>query len=200
MIACHDEVKYEVGAVAMMAFNPSSVRDEPALFQCHAGDSNANTPSTLPSNTNDTRGDILIRNCFKNGTDLIIDIRVTDLDAKSYQSRSPEKVLAEQEREKKRKHLSNCLDMRRNFTPFVVSTDGMYGKEAKTLLQHLSRKLAAKWQKPYSQVCGYVFARMSVAIVRATHLCLRGSRIPASQMSYRRQEWEGGAGLGMFHY
>jgi hypothetical protein len=35
-------------------------------------------------------------------------------------------------------------------------------------------------------VCGYVDARVSIAIVRATHLCLRGSRVPTSQMSNRR--------------
>ncbi len=37
-----------------------------------------------------------------------------------------------------------------------------------------------------------------IAIVRATHLCLRGSRIPTSQMSDRRPQWEGNAGLGLF--
>jgi hypothetical protein len=48
--------------------------------------------------------------------------------------------------------------------------------------------LAAKWEKPYSQVCGYVNARMSIAIVRTTHLCLlRGSRIPTGRMSRHTQ-------------
>ena len=60
-------------------------------------------------------------------------------------------------------------------TSFVVSTDGLLGKEAKILLKKLSAMLAEKWEKPYSEVCGYVNARMSIAIVRATHLCLRGS-------------------------
>jgi hypothetical protein len=31
-----------------------------------------------------------------------------------------------------------CLEQRRTFTPFVVSTDGLIGKEAKTLLKKLS--------------------------------------------------------------
>jgi hypothetical protein len=53
---------------------------------------------------------------------------------------------------------------------------------AKTLLKKLSSLLAEKWEKPYSVVCGYVNAQMSIAVVRATHLCLRGSRIPTSQM------------------
>lgn len=29
--------------------------------------------------------------------------------------------------------------------------------------------LAVKWQKAYSQVCGFINARVSIAIVRVTH-------------------------------
>jgi hypothetical protein len=32
----------------------------------------------------------------------------------------------------------------------------LLGKKAKTLLKKLSVLLAEKWEKPYSQVCGYV--------------------------------------------
>jgi hypothetical protein len=37
----------------------------------------------------------------------------------------------------------------------VVSTDGLIGKEAKTLLKNLPSLSAEKWEKPYSVVCGY---------------------------------------------
>jgi hypothetical protein len=125
-------------------------------------------------------------------------VRITDTDAKTYRSKDPAKVLAQHEREKKKKYLEACLERRRHFTPFVVSADGMIGKEAKVMMKRLSALLAEKWQKPYSEVCGYVNARMSIAIVRATHLCLRGSRIPASRISTRRVQWEDSAGLGLF--
>ncbi len=82
----------------------------------------------------------------------------------------------------------------------MVSTDGLLGKEAKTLLKKLSSVLSEKWGKSYSEVCGYVNARMSIAIVRATHLCLRGSRVPASRMSNRRPQWEDKAGLSLFRH
>jgi hypothetical protein len=55
----------------------------------------------------------------------------------------------------------------------VVSTNGLFGREAKTLLKKLSSLLAKKREKPYSEVCGYVNAQMSITIVRATHLCLQ---------------------------
>jgi hypothetical protein len=148
----------------------------------------------LHKNQGDERGDVLVRGFWKNGTDCIIDIRCTDIDAKSVLSKDPAKVLENQEREKKKKYLGACLAQRRHFTPFVVSTDGLLGREAKRFLSTL---LVVKWEKPYSHVCGYVNARMSIAIVRATHLCLRGSRIPTSRMS-RLPQWEDTAGLSLF--
>ena len=96
------------------------------------------------------------------------------------------------------RYLGACLENRRHFTPFVLSVDGLLGREAKTFLKRLAGKLAGKWDKPYSQVCGYVKARLSIAAVRATHLCLRGSRVPAAHnISNRFSQWEDGAGLSM---
>jgi hypothetical protein len=47
-------------------------------------------------------------------------------------------------------------------------------------------------------VCGYVNAQISIAIVWATHLCLRGSCIPMSHMSNRCLQWEDKAGLSLY--
>jgi hypothetical protein len=38
---------------------------------------------------------------------------------------------------------------RHHFSPFVVSTDGLLGKEAKTLLKKLSALLTENWETPY---------------------------------------------------
>jgi hypothetical protein len=69
------------------------------------------------------RGNVLIRGlCWQQGTDAIIDVRITDLDTKSNISRAPMKVLAAHEREKKKRKylLEPCLEQRRHFSPFVV--------------------------------------------------------------------------------
>jgi hypothetical protein len=84
----------------------------------------------------------------------------------------------------------------RHFTPFVCSTNGMLGREAATFAKRLAAKLAAKWQRTYSQVCGYVKARLSIAIVRATHLCLCAVSLPTK--SAPDTLWEDGAGLALF--
>jgi hypothetical protein len=112
---------------------------------------------------------------------------VTDTDAKLYRSQDPHKVLARQEREKKKMYLQSCLEQRKHFTPFVVSTDGLIGREAGELLKRLFLRLADKWERPYSVFRGFVSTRMSIAIVRAPYLCLRGLRVPFSQISRRLQ-------------
>jgi hypothetical protein len=83
-----------------------------------------------------------------------------------------------------------------------VPWTGMLGREATTFFKRLAAKLATKWQRPYSAVCGYVNARLSIVIVRATHLCLRGSRraqnqCPSSSMG--RRSWFSAFSLLNYH-
>jgi len=72
----------------------------------------------------------------------------------------------------------------------------MFGFEALAFLKRLAKLLAEEWEKPYSIVRGFINARMSFALVRATNRYITGSRIPASNKS-NRFRWEGGAGLGL---
>jgi hypothetical protein len=207
VISRHDEIQDELIELASKAFSPSKVCDEPTSLKCRNSEvksdeeSNENSVKRLFRNQrNEDRGDILIRGLWERGTDAIIDVRVTDVDTKSKRSKDPHKVLAAHEREKKKKYIGTCLEQRRHSSPFVVSTDGLLGKEVKMLLKKLSARLAEKWEKYCSEVCGHVNARMSIAIVRATHLCLRGSRIPTSKMCNRLPQWEDKAGLGLFRH
>jgi hypothetical protein len=62
--------------------------------------------------------------------------------------------LKTQEKEKKREYHNLCLEQRRHFTLFVVSTAALKGKEAKTSLKKLSSLLGEEWEKPYSVVSG----------------------------------------------
>ena len=131
-------------------------------------------------------------------TDTIVDVAFVNVDSASYRSSDPVKVLEGKERSKKRKYLHPCLEQRRHFTPFVVSCDGLIGREAATFLRKLASRLAKVWTQPYSHVAGFLRARMSIAIVREQHRCLRGPRSPSSRMSEKRPQWEDGAGLHLF--
>jgi hypothetical protein len=77
-----------------------------------------------------------------------------------------------------------------------------FGTEESKFAEETVRLLPLEnWEKPYSEVHGYVNARMIIVIVRAAHLCLGGSHLPTSKMSKRlRQSWEDKAGLGLFRH
>ena len=153
---------------------------------------------TTPPGDSEQKGDLLIRDLWKNGTDSIHDMRVVNTDAKSYWGRSPEKYLEEAERAKKKMYLEACLQQRRHFSPFVASVDGLLGVEATATLKRIASRLASKWKQPYSQTCGYVTSRVAITMVRATHRCIRGLRVPAHRISVQRPQWEDGAGLALF--
>jgi len=91
----------------------------------------------------------------------------------------------------------HCLEQRRHFTPFVVSCEGLLGKEADVFLKRLSTKIADKWHRLYSQTISFVKARFAISLVRAKNRCFRGSRIPTGRISHR-VDWEDGAGLGFY--
>jgi hypothetical protein len=107
-------------------------------------------------------------------------------------------VLEAHERKKKKKYCKAFLEQCWHFSPFLDSTDGLLGKESHTLLKKLSALLVEKWEKPYSEICSYFNARMSIAMDKATHICLQGSQIPMNQMRKRHRQWEDKAGLGLF--
>ena len=207
----HDEIAGELMDWAAKALTNSAVKPEPYIQLDHIAAKNSakqpqpkkqtNNPPTMPPDLQPTkdgeRGDIVIRGLFQRGLESIVDVRVTDTDANQHCNQDPMKALATQEKEKKRKYLANCLEQRRSFIPFVVSVDGMLGYEANNLIKCIAKKLADKWKFPYSVVCGLIRSRMSIAIARAAHLCIRGSRVSALRIT-RSPLWEDSAGVGLY--
>ena len=157
----HNEVRDAFGDLASLVWSP--VVKEPVVNDGSAG------ADTLIA-------DMCVRGVWEAQTEALFDIRVIDTDARSYCTRSPKDVLGTAEGEKKHKYLQACQDRRATFTPLCVSVDGMLGSEAEFFVRRLGDFLAAKWERPYSVVMGWVRARLSFAILRATLLCVRGSR------------------------
>ena len=205
----HDEISATLGQLCVQALGKSTVYAEPRINyirQPKTDDSpsdsttNSNTPPqpTLPS---DERGDLLVKNVWSPGTDCIIDVRMTDTDSASSLDDTPEEALAKHEQQKKRKYVNSCLKQRRTFTPFVLSVDGLLGREANSLLKAISTHLAEKWDQPYSIVRGYANAKISIAALRACHQCIRCSRIPSTRICRDRwfdKPWDDGTGLHLF--
>jgi hypothetical protein len=88
------------------------------------------------------------------------------------------------------------LERRKDFVPLVYSVDGISGREAKSAERRLASALAWKWKRHYSEMCGYVRARMALSVVRANTLLIRESRV---RQSRPRMHMEDGAAMAGWH-
>ena len=168
----HNEVRDALGDIASLANR--KVTKEPVVRE---PDEMRNLPALV--------ADLGVRGVWQPQTEALFDIRVIDTDAQSHAERSVEAVLTSAEKEKKRKYNEAAMARHASFSPFVVSVDGRMGREARVFLKRLAEKLTMRWQKPYSEVMGWVQARMSFATLRATNRCIRGSRL----------RWRSGLGM-----
>ena len=103
----------------------------------------------------------------------LFDVHVVDTDAQSYVSCSVADVLV---KEKKRKYRLAAEARHASFSPFVISVDGALGKETALFLGRIADQLSVTWGRSYGNVLGCLKARLGFAVIRATNICLRGSR------------------------
>ena len=200
VILRHDRLKKEWHRLCADALKPAAVTDEPFIHS--SPDRNQLTQSAANGQPGtvapELRGDVAALGFWSRDRETIFDIRITDADSKSQRNTTNEKVLAKHEKEKKKTYGEACANRRKHFTPLVFTVDGMRGKEANAAMKRLAATLAAKWSRPYSQVCGYVRSRLSLALVRSANSCLRGTRDPSNRVS--RPAWEAGGGLSLYQY
>ena len=121
--------------------------------------------------------DLGIRGVWQPQVEALFDIRMIDTDALSYRHRLPVSILDSGAVEKKRVNRSAVEDRRGNFTPFVLSVDGLLQHKALHFVKRLSACLASRWEKPFSDVLAFVHSRLLFASVRSASMCLRGSRV-----------------------
>ena len=103
-------------------------------------------------------------------------MRIVNLDTGSYLRQTSAKALATAEKEKKYKYLQPFMERRSTLTPMLYSVDVITGTEAIVSHQRLASLLRNNLKLEYSYMCGFVRARMSLAIVRSNILLLRGVR------------------------
>ena len=122
------------------------------------------------------RADWGVRGFWEHQREALFDYRIFNADALSYVN-TPITTLLENQRNEKKKQYNSAVEMRRGtFTPFIASCDAILDIEAEHYLKRLSSYLSEKWEKSYSEVIGWVRARIQVCILRSVSLCLRGSR------------------------
>jgi hypothetical protein len=185
----HDNVADEWHHLCGCALTFGCVKCKPQIYSCVSRhqrlDALADAPSgeedTLAAPTDQTpptgkHGDAGVHGFWLRGHTTIFDVRITDIQSCSYRNKDYQKVLKQQEKEKKNQYLCPCLEMRKDFTPLVYLVDGIAGREAKNAEKLLAYHLLEKWHKPLLQMVYYVRIRMSIAVVCANSLLIRGSR------------------------
>ena len=76
--------------------------------------------------------------------------------------------------------------------------DELLGVEATETLKMLASCLATKCKQSYSKAFGYIKSTIAITLVRATHRCIQGSRVPVHRICVQRPQREDGAGLKVF--
>jgi hypothetical protein len=138
----HDDVAAEWGEMCSHVLKPSAVSDEPFI---HTGRDKQKTPGpTDASIDKDLQGDIGVHGFWTKQQSTIFDVRITDTDCASSRDQDPRKILAQHERDKKKKYSVACADWRRHFTPLVFSVDGMVGVEAGAAIKRVASLLSTK--------------------------------------------------------
>ena len=90
------------------------------------------------------RLDLGIRGVWQPQVEALFDVKVVDTDAPSHRIRSPEAILESGAKEKKRVYEQAVVERRGNFTPIVLSVDGLLHREAEHFLKRMAANLAHK--------------------------------------------------------
>ena len=173
----HNEIRDAIGDLAALVWG--SVKREPVVKDISHDDSG----EVLIA-------DLCVRGVWLPQAEALFDVRVIDTDAQSYLRQPPTSVLLTAEIEKKRKYLDASVARRAHFTPLCFSVDGLVSPEAASFLKRLAYCLSARWDRSYADVIFWIRARLAFAILRATVLCVRGSR-----MKWRSLGLEDGASI-----
>jgi hypothetical protein len=159
----HNEIRDTFGDLSSFAW--SQIKKEPVVRESNLNDK---TPALI--------ADLSVRGVWQPQVEALFDIRVIDTDAQSYSNRSPKDILSMAEKEKKAKYNKACLDRRALFTPLCVSVDGLLGHETSVFVKRLAEQLSFKWDMSYNRVMCWLRTHLTFSILRASIICLRGSR------------------------
>jgi hypothetical protein len=141
-------------------------------------------------------GDVSAHGFWTPRTTAIIDIQVMDTECPLQRGSDPGVILKHHEAEKKRKYLVHCERQHKHFTPLVFSVDGMMGVECDAARKRLASRLATKWKRTYSELCGFVRSRLAIALVRSASRCLHWDQNPSIRPS--QMPWDSGSGLSLY--
>ena len=127
--------------------------------------------------SNEAHLDIRATGFWTAAQDAYFDVRVFHPNSPSNSSGSISTAYKKHEDIKKRAYGQRVRELEHGvFTPPVFSTTGGMGQEATTFYKRLADMIAQKQQKPYSIVINWLRCKLSFAAIRASIMCIRGTR------------------------
>ena len=144
----------------------------------------------------ETWGGVLIKGLWESQTEAIIYVRFGDTDIYTYNKEVMDTLLPRWEKMKKYKNRQQYHKQRKHFLPFVLSVDGMSGKEAQDLIATFSWIVEVKIEEPIFNVKGWFNGLVTISVARSYPRTLQGSWIPIP-LQTREPDWNSGSGLGL---
>ena len=86
-------------------------------------------------------------------------------------------LLDQCEKINKDNHSKNFHEKHNLFYPFILSVDGMIGREALGILENLSRLMAEKTDEPTSHVKGWINSLIKIAVARSYSQMIRRAQL-----------------------
>jgi len=130
------------------------------------------------NDSNEARLDFSARDFWNRGERAFFDVRVVNPFAQRHRQQDLEKMLANNEKEKKRSYNTRVINVEHgSFTPVVFSCYGGIGREGEHYVKTLAKKLSIKKNLTESKVVCYIRTQLCFALLRASLLCLRGTRV-----------------------
>ena len=151
----------------------NDVEVEPPLQPVPAGNK-----FQLSANTKEEgRTDVRARGFWRDGQNAFFDVRVTNADCQSQRNKTLKSTLKKHEQEKKRQYNQRIMQIEHGtFTPLVFTSTGVMAPECLMYHKALAHKICQKRGERYDDIIRFMRIRLSFLCVKATLLCLRGSR------------------------
>ena len=139
VIGRHNEIQDELLYLSQHAFTSASVRAEPIIHQDRIR--SEQEICQVSDKDKEAQEDVMIRGLCDNQVGVIIDVK---LDERYIQLRTNASTPIQVGNMNKDKHSKHCHNQRKRFSPFVLSVNGMLGREALVAISQLSRFMADK--------------------------------------------------------
>ena len=151
------------------------VRVEPALLEVRANEIEDLPKSAIKGN--EARADVSANGFWLRYQRAFFYIKVCNLLAPSYRTKSMVNTLSAMEKEKKRKYNTRIQQIdRRTFTPLIFGATGGVAREASIFLNRLAEKLAEKRKDSKGDTISAIRRKISFTLLRSVVTCLRGDR------------------------